>query len=59
MMVHRAFVAENPWPQRANAELAHGRRVFRDNRVFGGIVGKIGDPPRCIHLGTDRAGFRY
>jgi hypothetical protein len=58
MLVRRAFLAANRWPQSPGSERRFGERVLA-NGTRAGILGAIEDPPRVIHTGAERAGRGY
>jgi hypothetical protein len=59
-LTRRRFLAEHPWPAEGDSERRFGNRLFRQNpRLYAGILGGLGDPPRLTHLGKVRAGFGY
>ena len=60
MLTRRSFLAAHPWPPKPGSERRFSQGLFAgeaDTTV--GIVGQIGDPPRCTHIGVDRAGSGY
>lgn len=58
-LVRRTFLAGHPWPPRPNSEHHFSRRLFADRSLRSGLWGKRDDPPRVIHIGTDRTGTGY
>lgn len=60
MLCRRQFLAEHEWPLRSGSERAFANQIFRaDPNCIAGIYGEIGDPPRCTHIGQERAGVGY
>jgi glycosyl transferase family 7 (putative galactosyltransferase) len=59
MLIRRSFLAAHEWPIGEGSELRYGRQIFQKPGVYGGIFGKIGDPPRVHHIGQSRAGYGY
>lgn len=59
MLVRREFLASHDWPDAPGSERRFGQTIFRKPGVYAGMVGKLGDGPRCIHIGEVRAGHGY
>lgn len=59
MLTRRMFLAANEWPKGANSELHFAKHIFRGADQVGGILGALGDSPRCHHHGEERAGHGY
>lgn len=59
-LCRRSFLAEHEWPLTRGSERAFADQIFRANREYvAGIYGAIADPPRCTHIGAERAGVGY
>lgn len=58
-LVRRSFLARHRWPAVPNSEHRFSRQLFRDARVTAGIWGARTDPPRVLHIGTERTGSGY
>lgn len=58
-LVRRQFLAEHDWPLQSGSERRFGTRLFREADVYGGMLGRLDDPPRMTHIGQQRAGFGY
>lgn len=58
-LTRRSFLAEYDWPVQAGSEKRFGQRLFRQPGIYGGMLGKVDDPPRMTHIGQERAGFGY
>lgn len=60
MLTRRSFLAAHPWPQVKGSEREFGRRLFvAEPETTVGILGNVVDPPRCTHIGVERAGRGY
>lgn len=60
MLCRRSFLAEHEWPLQSGSERAFAKHIFRQHPSYiAGIYGRIEDPPRCTHIGTERAGVGY
>jgi hypothetical protein len=58
-LMRRRFLAEHEWPATGDSERRFGRQLFRDSKLYCGIVGELADSPRITHVGKVRAGFDY